>query len=198
MIRECMGTPAVCDLLRVLMFISINNAHVKKLRNVALEILYLNMWWYVSFWTFFKQPIGQQSLNAESIMIPGRPMFTWFLGELAFNGSSAANMADEIMIQAKIRLPKFAWLQNQWQNTRNLKTTLFIWHSPIFELIEFLTHLFVWENKKKEVPAGIGCFFVAILYSDILRGRDPGSLSRYWSVTKPWKNAFTKQCTLLN
>ena len=45
---------------------------------------------------------------------------TLFLSELELSGSSAANMAEEIMMQTNTMLPKYGWLQMKWQNTRNL------------------------------------------------------------------------------
>lgn len=45
---------------------------------------------------------------------------TLFLGELESIGSSAANKAEDTMMHTRMTFPKWEWLQNQWQNTRNL------------------------------------------------------------------------------
>ena len=53
-------------------------------------------------------------------MILKQVELTLFLSELELSGSSAANMAEEIMMQTNTMLPKYGWLQMKWQNTRNL------------------------------------------------------------------------------
>lgn len=62
---------------------------------------------------------GEGAHNIGDNIISNK-ILTKFLGELALRGSSAANIADENIIQANIMLLKWLWLLNQWQNTRNL------------------------------------------------------------------------------
>lgn len=47
--------------------------------------------------------------------------------------------------------------------------SIFKFYFKYYSII-FLLYLFVWEKMKKAEPAGIGCFFVAMLNSDIRRG----------------------------
>lgn len=53
-----------------------------------------------------------------------------------------------------------------------------------------MSYLFVWEKMKKAEPAGIGCFLVAMLNSDIRRGLADTPCSV--PSSGPCDNFFTK------
>jgi len=71
-----------------------------------------------------RQTDRQTDIYMGKYTCPNKP--TLFLSEFELSGSSAANMAEDIMMQTRTMLPKYGWLQMKWQNTRNLQKEQFL------------------------------------------------------------------------